>query len=209
MDSDPYRHSAAFYDTFAGRLSIYLKPARMMLAPPIRGMNVLDVGCGTGADLELYHRAGCHIHGVDLSPAMIEVARRKFKGSADFHLCDAVNMPFQDGFFDLVLSTYTLHEMNHQHRPTVLREMMRVVKKDGRLLLIDFLPGPFPFPGGWMIRMFILILEFMAGRDHFNNGRDFLRRDGLLGLIQPAQLKIDSTMSQGAGNIGCFLLSIK
>ena len=78
-----------------------------------RVKKILDVGCGTGADLELYHRAGCHIHGVDLSPAMLEVARRKFSESAEFHLCDAAGMPFEDGYFDLVLSTYTLHEMDH------------------------------------------------------------------------------------------------
>jgi ubiquinone/menaquinone biosynthesis C-methylase UbiE len=207
MENDPYKNSAALYDSFAGRLTFFLNRSRMRLAPPIPGMNVLDVGCGTGSDLELYHQADCNVHGVDLSPAMLDIARRKLGESADLHLCDAADMPFQDGFFDLVLTTYTLHEMHHTHRPAVIREMIRVVKKDGSLLIIDFLPEPFPFPGGWIIRIFILILELMAGREHFKNGRDFLRRGGLLGLIETFQLNIEHTISIGAENIGFFLLS--
>ena len=206
MEIDPYKNSAALYDTFAGRLSVFLNHSRMKLAPPIHGLNVLDVGCGTGSDLELYYQAGCNVHGIDLSPAMLEVARRKFGESADLNLCDAANMPFQNEFFDLVHTTYTLHEMYHKHRHAVIREMIRVLKRDGNLLLIDFLPGPYPFPGGWMIRILILILELMAGREHLNNGRDFLRRGGLLGLIETSQLNIEHTISMGAGNIGFFLL---
>lgn len=207
MASDPYRNSAALYDHIAGRLSSLLNRTRMRLVPPIKGMRVLDVGCGTGSDLELYHQAECSVHGIDLSPAMLKVARRKFGASADLHLCDAAEMPFQEESFDLVLTTYTLHEMHHEHRPAVVQEMIRVSKKDGRLLLIDFLPGPFSFPGGWFIRSFILILEIMAGREHFNNGRDFLRRGGMQTLIEPAQLIIENTINLGAGNIGFFLLS--
>ena len=140
---------------------------------------------------------------------MLKVARRKFGKSADLHLCDAADMPFNDEFFDLVMSTYTLHEMHHEKRLDVIREMMRVLNMGGNLLLIDFLPPPYSFPGGWMIRIFILILEVMAGYEHFKNGRDFLKRGGVLGLIETSQLNIEKTVSIGAGNIGLFLLSIK
>lgn len=171
MDTDPYRNSAALYDFVVGPLNIFIKRVRMKLAPPMQGMKVLDVGCGTGSDLALYCQAGCNGYGVDLSPAMLKVARKKLGDSADLRLCDAAKMPFQDEFFDLILSTYTLHEMPYENRSAVIREMIRVVKRDGRLLLTDFLPGPFPFPVGWMNRLLILILELMAGREHLNNGR--------------------------------------
>lgn len=207
MDIDPYRNYAALYDFVIGPLNILFKRLRMKLAPPIRGMTVLDVGCGTGSDLEEYHQTGCDVYGVDLSPAMLRVARRKLGDSADLRLCDAAHTPFPDEFFDLVLSTYTLHALSYEHRSAVVREMIRVVKTDGRLLLTDFLPGPFRFPGGWMSRALILILELMAGREHFNNGRDFLRRGGLQGLIKPYHLKTESTTTVGAGNITFCLLS--
>jgi ubiquinone/menaquinone biosynthesis C-methylase UbiE len=206
MELDPYRISAPLYDTSVGRLSVFLDRPRMILAPPIQGMNVLDVGCGTGSDLKLYHQAGCNVHGVDLSPSMLNVARRKLGDSADLRLCNAMELPFNDEFFDLVTATYTLHEMKYEHRPMVIREMIRVLKRDGHLLLIDFLPGPYSIPTGWIIRSFILTLEIMAGREHLSNGRDFLSRGGLLGLVKGSSLKIKKTFSIGAGNIGFFLL---
>ena len=207
MDLDPYRNSAKLYDFVIGPLNISLKRVRMKLAPPIQGMNVLDVGCGTGSDLKLYHQAGCNVSGVDLSPAMLKVARRKFGGSANFKLCDAAVMPFQNESFDLVLSTYTLHEMPHEHRPAIIQEMIRVVKKDGRILLTDFSPSPYSFPIGWIHRTSILIFEIIAGREHFNNGLDFIARGGLLELIQPYQLDIESATMVGGGTTAFFLLS--
>ena len=206
MERDPYRYSAALYDAFAGRFSNYLTRTRIRLAPPIRGLRVLDVGCGTGADLMPYQQAGCSVHGVDISPAMLEVARRKLGKSADLRQSDAGELPFADDFFDLILSTLTLHEMSPEHRPVVLREMIRVLKLHGHLLLIDFLPGPYSFPAGWTIRSLILVLEIIAGREHFFNGRHFLWSDGLAGLIRGAPMLLKETTSLGAGNIGFFLL---
>ncbi len=206
MELDPYRKFAGLYDYVTGPLNISLKRVRMKLAPPFQGMNVLDVGCGTGSDLELYHREGCNVYGVDLSPSMLKVARRKFGESADLKLCDAAQLPFQNESFDLVLSTYTLHEMPHGHRSAVIREMIRVVKKDGRILLTDFSPRPYSFPIGWIHRTSILIFETIAGREHFNNGLDFLNRGGLLELIQPYQLDIESATMVGGGTTAFFLL---
>jgi SAM-dependent methyltransferase len=118
-------------------------------------------------------------------------------------------MPFQDESFDLVLSTYTLHEIPHEHRSSVVHEMIRVVKLDGLLLLTDFLPGPYRFPAGWMNRALILILEIGAGREHLNRGRDFLRRGGLERLIELFRLTTEGAIRTGAGNIGFFLLSTR
>ena len=91
---------------------------------------MLDVGCGTGADLELYSRVGCDVYGVDMSPAMLRAARRRLGDRADLCLCSAAQLPFKDKFFDLVLSTYTLHEIAYEDRSSVILEMMRVVKSD-------------------------------------------------------------------------------
>jgi len=207
MRADPYRNCAPLYDFVIGPLNVVLKRVRMKLAPPIQGMKVLDVGCGTGADLELYSQAGCDVYGVDISPAMLKVARKKFGDSVDLRLCDAAQIPFQEKFFDLVLSTYTLHAIPYEKRSSVIREMIRVVKENGRLLLSDFRPGPYHFPEGWISRAIIIILELMAGHEHFNNGRDFLRRGGLQELIEPYHLIIEKINTVRGGNIAFFLLS--
>jgi ubiquinone/menaquinone biosynthesis C-methylase UbiE len=206
VELDPYRNFAELYDFVVGPLNISLKRVRIKLAPPIQGMNVLDVGCGTGSDLELYHQEGCNVYGVDLSPSMLNVARKKFGEGADLRLCDAAQLPFQNESFDLILSTYTLHEMIHANRSAVIQEMIRVVKKDGRILLTDFSPRPYSFPIGWIHRTSILIFETIAGREHFNNGLDFLNRGGILELIQPYQLDIESATLVGGGTTAFFLL---
>ena len=208
MPKDPYRKFVPIYDLVIGSTNSIIKRIRLNLAPPIPGMKVLDVGCGTGADLKPYGEAGCEMYGIDLSPSMLGRARNKFGGSADLRLGDAAHMPFQDRFFDLVMSSYTLHEMPNNRRSYVINEMVRVVKNDGSLLLTDFHTGPIRFPEGWIGKAFITFLEILAGREHLLNGRDFLASGGLQGLIEPFRFNVDKREILGGGNIALFLLSV-
>jgi len=207
MKKDPYKNIAALYDFLMGPLTITFNRFHERLAPPQQGMMVLDVGCGTGSDLKLYHKGGCNIHGVDLSPGMVKVARKKYGNSADFRVCGGADMPYQDETFDLILSIITLHEMSQQQREGVLQEMIRVLKNDGQLLLTDFSPAPYTVPWGWINRILILILEFLAGPDHLNNGLKFLELGGLPGLIQSYPIKIERSVLIPGGHIAFLLLS--
>ena len=208
MPKDPYRKFVPIYDLVIGSPNSIIKRIRLNFAPPVPGMKVLDVGCGTGANLKPYSEAGCSIYGIDLSPSMLGRARSKFGESADLRLGDAAHMPFQDGFFDLVLSSYTLHEMPNKRRSSVINEMVRVVKNDGNLLLTDFHTGPLRFPDGWIGKAFITFLEILGGREHLLNGRDFLASGGLQGLIEPFRFNVDKKEIFGGGNIALFLLSV-
>ena len=208
MPKDPYRKFLPIYDLVIGPTNSIIKRIRLNLAPPIPGMKVLDVGCGTGADLKPYGEAGCEMYGIDLSPSMLGRARNKLGGSADLRLGDAAHMPFQDRFFDLVLSSYTLHEMPNNGRSSVINDMIRVVKNDGSVLLTDFHTGPIRFPDGWIGKAFITFLEILAGREHLLNGRDFLASGGLQGLIEPFRFNVDKKEIFGGGNIALFLLSV-
>ena len=207
MAKDAYKFVAPLYDYVIGAMDKPNKRLRIRLAPPSPGLMVLDVGCGTGSDLELYHQGGCEIHGVDISPAMVKVARRKFGENVDLRVCDASQIPYEDQTFDLVLSTFTFHEMPHELRAEVLQEMIRVLKKDGRLLLTDFSPGPYPFPMGWLTRFGNLIMECIAGWEHLTNGLDFLKRGGLEGLIETFPLRVERSKIISAGNLLFMLLS--
>jgi len=206
MPKDPYRKFVPVYDFVIGSTNSIIKRIRLHLAPPIPGMKVLDVGCGTGADLKPYGEAGCEMYGIDLSPSMLERARNKFGGSAHLRLGDAAHMPFQDRFFDLVLASYILHEMPNNRRSSVINEMIRVVKNDGSLLITDFHTGPIRFPDGWIGKAFITFLEILGGREHLLNGRDFLASGGLQGLIEPFRFNVDKKEIFGGGNIALFLL---
>jgi demethylmenaquinone methyltransferase/2-methoxy-6-polyprenyl-1,4-benzoquinol methylase len=118
-------------------------------------------------------------------------------------------MLYQDNFFDLVIAMFILHEMPSEIRPPVMREMIRVTKQEGRVLIIDFHPDPIRFPKGWLYKAVILFIERVAGREHFSNYRDFLLQEGLPGLIETQKLIVDRRKIVSSGNIAFFLLKPK
>jgi ubiquinone/menaquinone biosynthesis C-methylase UbiE len=207
MAKDPYKKAAKTYDRYVEPSIAVIRQIGMKMYPPQEGMHVLDVGCGTGTNLMLYHEAGCKVFGIDLSPAMVEVAQKKLGDRAEIRQGDASKMAYPDGLFDLVIGFLTLHEMPSQIRLAVISEMARVMKPDGRILLIDHHPGPFRFPKGWIYRAIILFFEIMAGREHFRNHRDFLSSKGLLNLISTQNLRVVSKKIVSGGNIALFLVN--
>ncbi|MEV6062334.1 class I SAM-dependent methyltransferase [Nocardia asteroides] len=104
----------------------------------------LDAGTGSGRTMarliqDLHPES--EIVGCDLSPAMLHQARlhapRKPRGALAFVYADLCALPFDDGAFDLVVSTFTLHHVPPTQQLAVLREFRRVVAADGRLILAD------------------------------------------------------------------------
>lgn len=98
---------------------------------------VLEVAVGTGANLPLYP-PGLKITAVDLSPAMLGKARKKAEKiglRAVFSTADAENLPFENESFDTVVSSMSLCTFPDPVR--ALREMGRVCKADGRILLLE------------------------------------------------------------------------
>ena len=164
-EKDAYGRIAKRYDQIFESLNAGLYGVAMKIHPPTADMIVLDVGCGTGTQLARYKEAGCQIYGIDMSRAMLEVARTKLGEDADLRYGDASNMPYEDNMFDLVLSTLVIHEMSPDLRSGVLKEIRRVLKDDGRLLVIDFHPGKLKLPGGLLNKIIIVISEIAAGRE--------------------------------------------
>jgi SAM-dependent methyltransferase len=81
------------------------------------------------------------VFGLDASREMIARARKKATGAGteiDFHLGSAEAQPFSEATFDVVLSTTVFHCLPDRARHLCIREMARVLKPSGRLLLIDF-----------------------------------------------------------------------
>ncbi len=205
MKGDPYKRIAGFYDKFVEPVSHSLRKYGLKIAPPRKGMRVLEVGCGTGSNLELYQRNGCEVYGIDMSPSMLEHAETKLGTEVMLHLGDASEMPYEDNFFDLVIVMLTLHEMPDNMRQPVLGEMKRVVKMEGRIMLIDYHPGPYKFPMGWITRMIIWFFEIAAGITHFRNFRNFIANNGLSDLLGKGNLQIQKERILGGGNITIVL----
>jgi ubiquinone/menaquinone biosynthesis C-methylase UbiE len=195
MKSDRYQKLAKVYDRFYLPGEKAFQKAGLKLYPPRENIKVLDIGCGTGAQLSLYESQNCQLFGIDCSPAMLEVARRKLGGKADLRLENASHTTFNSGFFDLVLIEMALHEMESELRIEVLKEAKRVLRQDGNILLIDYAFGPYSFPVGLLGRLFVPIIEFSAGRQHFAGFRDYKKRGGAEPLISATQLSIEKSLN--------------
>jgi SAM-dependent methyltransferase len=120
---------------------------------------------------------------------------------ADLQLGDAARMPYPDGAFDLVLAATVLHEMPPEVRGTVLDEMKRVLRPDGRMLLIDFEAGRVRPLRGWTTKAVIAISESAAGRPHHRN---FMASGGLPTLFGDRGLSVDQRRIVSGGAIGVY-----
>jgi ubiquinone/menaquinone biosynthesis C-methylase UbiE len=203
---DPYRNIANIYDRLFDSMNKGLRLVGVRLFRPSSEMSILDVGCGTGSHLELYQRYKCQMYGLDLSPSMLGIAQERLGDTAQLDLGDATNMPYEDSQFDLILSMLSLHEMSPETRSAVLNEMKRVLKDDGRILLIDFHTGPYQPLQGWISKPIIFVSEMAAGRDHYRNHRHFLAQGGLFALTDQHGLKIEKQRILAGGTFAELLV---
>ncbi len=99
------------------------------------GGRVLDVGCGPGIMAAETMRLGCEFWGVDPSSGMIGICRNRFAGEPRAHFIagDATSLPLAHGFFDAVMCMGVIDAL--RDRPRAIREMLRVLKPGGTLLL--------------------------------------------------------------------------
>lgn len=106
------------------------------LLKPLKGMKILDTGCGTGNFSIKLARLGCVVCGIDTSREMLAVAREKTRGEGlhvDFRHMDVSAMGFEDEAFDAVISMAALEFMRDPSG--AIDEMLRVLKTGGRLLI--------------------------------------------------------------------------
>ncbi|WP_406009827.1 class I SAM-dependent methyltransferase [Streptomyces sp. NBC_00637] len=103
---------------------------------PEHGCDLLDLGCGTGSLSLLAAEQGHRVTGVDLSPAMIDLARAKLAGrDAVFLLGDAAAPPVGEQRFDTLLVRHVLWTLPDPAR--VLRHWRGLVRPGGRLVLVE------------------------------------------------------------------------
>ncbi|MET9833561.1 class I SAM-dependent methyltransferase [Streptomyces sp. NPDC006385] len=126
---------------------------------------VLEVAVGTGRNLP-YYPAGTEVFGVDLCPEMLERARPGGAASAAaVKLVEgsAAALPFPDACFDTVVCVLALCCMSDDR--AAVREMHRVLRPGGRLLLLDHIPGS-RLPVRVLQRMALPVLRLLSSAYH-------------------------------------------
>ncbi len=152
---------------------------------------VLEVAVGTGIDLPLYP-AHVSLTGLDLSPAMLEVARERASAlgrELDLVVGDAQRMPFGDESFDSVVTALALCSIPDP--AAAIGEMKRVLVPGGRLLLLDHIRSSWPpvAAGQWLVERITIPLA----------GEHFTRRQ--LPLVARAGFEIVETERRKAGTV--------
>lgn len=114
----------------------FLRYAFSLLGNP-RGVQVLDYGCGSGENSVLLAALGAKVWGIDLSPDLIEIAKRRLERNAlesSFKVASAYETGFADDSFDVVFGIAILHHLNIE---MASREVYRVLKPGGRAIFAE------------------------------------------------------------------------
>ena len=152
---------------------------------------LLDVAVGSGRNFEHYD-AGVSLTGIDLSPAMLDLARQRaaqLGRDVELHEGDAHSLPFDDASFDTVVCALGLCSIP---RPDVaLAEMVRVLTPGGTLLLLDHIGSTWPpiFAAQWLVERITIL----------TSGEHFTRRQ--LSAVRAAGLDVVETERLKAGTI--------
>jgi SAM-dependent methyltransferase len=129
-------------------------------------MHILDVGCGVGGSTRrLSDQIGCCVTGVDLSDEYIDAAERltllfEMQERVKFQAANALDLPFEDNSFDGIWSIQM--NMNIEDKSAWFREMYRVLKPGGRVVLYEVCGNknsPVYFPVPWAQESSISFLE--------------------------------------------------
>jgi len=141
---------------------------------------ILDVGCGTGANLKMLAAHG-RAEGVDISSQAVDFCRER--GLDSVRLGAAEQLPYENGFFDLVTALDVVEHLDDD--VAGLREMRRVLRRDGRVLL------------------FVPAFMFLWGvQDDVSNHRRRYTLPGLLKTVEAAGFSVEWS---SYANISFFL----
>jgi len=132
---------------------------RLVAAARLKGdERVLDIATGPGYIAEAFARAAREVIGVDLTDAMLAIGKQRTveRGvtNVSFRAADAQNLPFEDGAFDVVVCRLTLHHLMEPLQ--VLREMARVCRAGGKVLVEDIYASEHPERAAFQDRCEIL-----------------------------------------------------
>ena len=159
-----YQRISRFYDAMEIFAEKRFRAWREQLWSQVNGSTILEVGVGTGKNISYYPKAA-RVTGIDLTPGMLEQAKRKvqaleIRSNVDLRLGDVQMLDFPNNSFDSALATFVFCSVPD---PVLgLREMRRVVRPGGSILLLEHMRSPNPQIGKIMDWLNPLVVRMMG-----------------------------------------------
>ncbi len=175
-----YDRIAWLYDILDGPFeALRYKPLRRALFDGLNGV-LLDAGAGTGRNIPFYP-ARAKVIGIDLSPAMLERARRRrdeLGAVVELRAMDVMALEFTDNSFDGVVSSFLFCVLDGEHQQPALEELRRVCRPGGTIRILEYAISENP------LRRFIMKLwapwvRFAYGAEFGRNTEQYLEAAGL------------------------------
>jgi len=186
MKDKKHWYDGLFYDKL-------IAPNQDRLFRLIKGLiteqsSVIDVGCGTGR-LEFQLTDKCkEITGIDLSSKNIDVANKNLE-KTNYSNINFIHNDIQEFSencnkkYDYAIITYVIHEVDSEKRISVLKEMKKVAEN---IIIGDYLV---PVGNDFNTKLSIIV-EFLAGKEHYRNYCSFVKQGGLNTLINESGLHL-------------------
>lgn len=130
----PHAHHGSHEQQFSSAAEL----AGFFVGLPSRPRAALDIGCGSGADAVFLAQLGIDVTGVDASERALELAReRAVRAGVEVRWvrADALDLPFEEGSFDLALDRGCLHHIAPEAHGRYAAEVARILKPGGVLLV--------------------------------------------------------------------------
>jgi len=223
MSSEESKDKMYFYESFASefdsKMNMYDTNKRVdviyneLLQEDIKGKKLLDAGCGTGWFSKAAYDRGADVTSMDLGEGLLkEVAK---KCDTERVVGSILEMPFDDNSFDIVVSSEVIEHTPDPHQ--AIREMYRVLKKDGTLILTT--PNKIWFFAIWIANK--LNLRPYDGYENWTGWREMKRilkktgfkRNKMVGIhlfpfISPIFYPVLNLFHKANGFLGPVMLNI-
>jgi ubiquinone/menaquinone biosynthesis C-methylase UbiE len=187
-EEKPEWYNGRFYQRF---ISPWLKEIRNTIFNVVEENSIiLDVGCGTGELAFTLSKKSKKVIGIDMSKKMIKSANEKKRKlnikNTQFLNEDGINfLKETDEKFDYVIFSLSLHEMPMEKRIALLKQAKKKTKK----IIIADITVPRPINS---MKLIIYFIEFLAGREHFKNYKEFIKSGGIENLLESVKLTKES-----------------